>query len=389
MPLSNTKSTILSLALLLSAGEIDAFAPNVHFGRAPTTTAFHTTTRSLPTTTLQVTSLDQEQKDVSVNSQVEKLMFTANKLRAEAAALEAEKANEMAQATQKAFQKFDLNQDGEVSLDELKAGLEKVFKIDLPESRVQDLMNSFDANGDGALQLEEFVGVDKFRNQLDQIARQEQEIARQAAKSAQLEAEMTKEAETRLALISESINEKEPTNAEKALSVLPYLLPLMDSLQFGGHLLAAHQDNPLVLGLANLYQLYRSVPLGGFVAYFMLSTLGNNLGINKLVRFNMKQAISLDIALFIPAIIATIGAFLAGGGGGIELPTGVAEMSQDAAFIAMLTLIGYSSVSSLLGTTPDKVPFISDRVTQQMPSIEMFDEQGQFIQREEDGKMED
>jgi hypothetical protein len=240
--------------------------------------------------------------------------------------------------------------------------------------------------------VEEFVGIDKFRNQLDQIERQEREISRQAAKSTQLEAETAKEAETRLAIISESINEKEPTKTEKALSVLPYLFPLMDSLQFGGHLLEAHQDNPLVLGLANLFVLYRSAPLAAFAVYAVLSTVSDNLKINKLIRFNMKQAIYLDIALFVPAIIATIGAFVAGGGGGVEIPPEVVGLGQDAAFITMLSLIGYSSVSSLLGATPDKVPFISDTVNKRMPSISMFDDQGQFIERqkdEEDGNEED
>ena len=53
----------------------------------------------------------------------------AAKLRAEAAALEADKANQLALAAEKAFRKFDINLDGEVSLSELKAGLEKELKV--------------------------------------------------------------------------------------------------------------------------------------------------------------------------------------------------------------------------------------------------------------------
>ena len=49
----------------------------------------------------------------------------AAKLRAEAAALEAEKAKQLADAAEKAFRKFDINSDGEVGLSELKIGLEK------------------------------------------------------------------------------------------------------------------------------------------------------------------------------------------------------------------------------------------------------------------------
>ena len=53
----------------------------------------------------------------------------AAKLRAEAASLEADKANQLAEAAEKAFRKFDVNSDGDVSLGELKAGLEKAFKV--------------------------------------------------------------------------------------------------------------------------------------------------------------------------------------------------------------------------------------------------------------------
>ena len=53
----------------------------------------------------------------------------AAKLRAEAAALEADKAQQLADAAEKAFRKFDTNQDGEISFAELKAGLEKVLKV--------------------------------------------------------------------------------------------------------------------------------------------------------------------------------------------------------------------------------------------------------------------
>jgi hypothetical protein len=80
----------------------------------------------------------------------------AAKLRAEVASLEAVK------IAKRNFKSFDTNHDGIITLDELMAGLEKTFKMDVPEARAHELMERFDSSGDGALQLEEFVGVNEF-----------------------------------------------------------------------------------------------------------------------------------------------------------------------------------------------------------------------------------
>jgi hypothetical protein len=78
-------------------------------------------------TSLQAT----ESEDNAQDSEIERLKNMAAKLRAEAASLEADKANQLAEAAEKAFQKFDSNDDGEVSLSELKTGLEKELKVRL------------------------------------------------------------------------------------------------------------------------------------------------------------------------------------------------------------------------------------------------------------------
>jgi hypothetical protein len=150
-----TKSAVLSLILLLSSGGSNAFTPAARFGVTPTKSAFRTTTRSLSTPLRVVSSPDQEQQ-APANNEIEKLRSMAAKLRAEAASLEAEK------AARKNFKKFDTNQDGEITLEELKAGLEKTFKMDVSEARVQELMETFDISRDGALQLDEYVAVDQF-----------------------------------------------------------------------------------------------------------------------------------------------------------------------------------------------------------------------------------
>ena len=97
------------------------------------------------------------EEQMETDDEIDRLKSMAQKLRAEAAALEAERAEELAAATELVFRKFDTNQDGEISLQELKEGLEKSLKIELTDSRVEQIMKGFDVSGDGKLQRCEMV----------------------------------------------------------------------------------------------------------------------------------------------------------------------------------------------------------------------------------------
>merc|ERR1712222_40916 len=192
----------------------------------------------------------------------------------------------------------------------------------------------------------------------------------ESQKQAQKEAEISQLIESQLNLI----NDKKPSNVDRIVSALPYLLPLMDGLSFGNFLLTGHEDNPLVGVLALLYTVYRSIPFGGFMAFFALSTLSSNLSANRLVRFNAQQAVYLDLALFVPGLfIALAGA--ASSVLGLSFPPVIGELSRDAVFVTLLATIGYSAISSLFGVTPDKIPFLSELVNKRVPTGDMI----QFI----------
>ena len=78
--------------------------------------------------------------------------------------------------TKIAFEKFDTNVDGKLSVEELKSGLEKTLKIELSKDRVQKLVDELDVNKDGYLQLEEMLSIDKFRRKLENFSREEKEL---------------------------------------------------------------------------------------------------------------------------------------------------------------------------------------------------------------------
>lgn len=326
------------------------------------------------------TQLYAAEDDDAQDNEIERLKKMAAKLRAEAASLEADKAKQLAEAAEKAFNKFDVNSDGEISLSELKTGLEKELKTDISEKRVQELMEVFDKSGDGALQLDEFVTVDRFRNQLESLAREEKRLAAEAEQESKRQEQEALLAAAKL----EFLNDKEPTTSDKLVSVLPYLFPLMDGLQYGRFLLGSEEAgaNPLVVIVALLYSLYRSIPFSGFAAFFALNFLSGNPSLNRLVRFNMQQAIFLDIALFFPSLLIGLGTLIGGNIPGLNVPAAAGELFSDVIFGTLLLTLGYCVVSSLFGKEPSSIPLVSDSVKDRMPTIDMFDDNGQFVPRE-------
>jgi hypothetical protein len=319
-----------------------------------------------------------------VDDEIERLRAQAAKLRAEAAALEADKIQAMASAAEHAFQQFDSNKDGQVCLQELKDGLERLWKTELSESRAKELMDAFDKSGDGILQKEEFVTIDRFRTKLDALVRDEKEAAIAAKKKADEEAAAAKLAQAQL----EMINDRPPNNTDKILSILPYLLPLMDGLQYGRFLIGAENgiNNPLITAVALLYVFYRSIPFSGFVAFFALNILSGNLKINRLIRFNMQQAIFLDFALFFPGLLLGASQILGQVMTGVSVTPSIVEAGYDAVFFSMLGIFAYVTISSLLGITPDKLPIISKIVDDRMPTIDMLDDEGNFIGKKPEKK---
>jgi len=333
------------------------------------------TTRSKTFSHLTPLNMATDEAADSADDEIERLRSMAAKLRAEASALEADKVQALADAAQKAFDRFDTNKDGEISLAELKEGLEKSLKIELSDKRARELMDSFDASGDGALQIDEMVTIDRFRNKLESLVREEKRLALEAKQRAKEEEKQASIAAARL----EILNEKEPTTSDRFVSILPYLFPLMDGLAYGRFLLNNEDAaaNPAVVFLAVLYALYRAVPFSGFIAFFALNFLAGTPSINRLIRYNMQQAIFVDIALFFPGLAGGLLGAL-----NLNFPTAIQELSTDAIFVTLLAVLGYCAVSSLFGVTPDKLPLISQSVNDRMPTIDMFDDSGNFIPRQ-------
>ena len=64
------------------------------------------------------------------------------------------------------FMQFDTNNDGDVSLAELKTGLEEKLSLRLTQRQARNVMDLFDDSKDGALQEDEMVSLRQFKDQL-------------------------------------------------------------------------------------------------------------------------------------------------------------------------------------------------------------------------------
>lgn len=78
---------------------------------------------------------------------------------------------------------------------------------------------------------------------------------------------------------------------------------------------------------------------------------------NKLVRYNLRQAVILDIAMFFPSILAfIIAAFL---GDDVVKLAPLAQVGSDVIFVTVTICVLYSMVSSAFGVLPDSLPLLS------------------------------
>ncbi|KAF2286432.1 hypothetical protein GH714_016890 [Hevea brasiliensis] len=147
-----------------------------------------------------------------------------------------------------------------------------------------------------------------------------------------------------------------PTPAtERLISAVAYTLPFFNSLQYGRFFAQYPSLGLLFDPLIPLLNLYRSIPYASFVAFFALY-LGvvRNPSFSQYVRFNSMQAVTLDVLLVVPLLLARI--FNPGRSGlGFKLMV----WGHNAVFLFSCFCFVYGLVSCVLGKTP-YLPFVGE-----------------------------
>lgn len=314
---------------------------------------------------------------------VAKLKEEVARLRAEAAEIESEQKARRMQALSVDFRKFDLNGDGKLDMPELKELSKSLLNQDVSDIIVEKLMKELDSNGDGFLQLDEFTELDVLQEKLRAISAdaRKEELAFESA-----ERERKAEAEAKETL-QKAINDGPPTISDRIISIIPFILPTLDGLAYIGELLP--QDGATAV-LFIAFALLRAIPFGGLIFFIALSVFSENLELNRLVRYNMKLAIGLDISLLIPSLLEFLTGPLAD-----KVEPGVLTLAGGALLVPYYLAIFYCIGSSLLGIAPNKVPFLAEGIDMQVPTGEALldyyelDAEGKAVRKMREGNPND
>lgn len=300
-----------------------------------------------------------QERPTEIVSEVERLQLEAAKLRADVKELEAISMEAERQKQDALFRSWDFDSSGTLDEKELKFGVKQECMVELDDAKARRLLEALDENGDGVLQNEEFSlqRVEKTLQEFQKEERKIEEEARAKARERREQEEKEREKEEYLATLPER-NEDDSLQT-RLIAALAYLLPLLDAAERFGWPLAAVNPGLFQLLTVPMY-LLNAVPFGlGFLlVFFGMQAIAGNPETPALIRFNMRQAIQLDVMLFFPIILGTLARF-ALNYYEIDLP-GLTILASSAVFLAVLACSLYSIVNCLMGSYAKGIPYISE-----------------------------
>lgn len=150
-------------------------------------------------------------------------------------------------------------------------------------------------------------------------------------------------------------NDESPSLFERAFSAMPYMLPVLDSVNYSKFLAfyAPQFFNPVYAALDPLLAVYKSSPFINLAIYLLIVWVGRQPALSRFVRFNFQQAIILDIALVIPSILTSILREQAA-------PVWVQEPVANTLFFILSASLLYVSAKLALGEKPNEIPLVSE-----------------------------
>lgn len=154
--------------------------------------------------------------------------------------------------------------------------------------------------------------------------------------------------------------------SERVFGALPYLLPLMDAIIYGDGQYILRQFPIVSIGLVPIMpvlqiyaQFIRFIPFAGLILFMgLFFAVVRNENISRFIRFNVLQAILLDLVLMVCNLVLPI----VGQGIQLELLT---ETLFNTVFLGTLATFVYGVFKSSQGQYAE-IPAISDAVNMQI-----------------------
>lgn len=150
---------------------------------------------------------------------------------------------------------------------------------------------------------------------------------------------------------------------DRVCAALAYVLPLAGSVIFAKFVL---RDMPVLAFLLfpafPLLQVYNNLPLGQLIVFIVLLVgVVRNASVSHFIRFNVMQAILLDIVLFLASLFMSyiLDPIVSG--------TIVQEILYSTVFLGILAAVIYGVIESFMGIYPDKIPGVSQATHYQVP----------------------
>ncbi|XP_004148263.1 protein TIC 20-v, chloroplastic [Cucumis sativus] len=148
---------------------------------------------------------------------------------------------------------------------------------------------------------------------------------------------------------------------DRLISAICYFYPFFDGVQYGKYVITQYTPfQVLIQPLVPAIRVFKSFPLNSFLVFLTLYfVVVRNPNFSRYVRFNIMQAIVLDVLLIFPDLLER--SFNPRGGLGLDL-----VMSLDSTvFLFLLICLIYGSSSCLLGQIP-RLPIVADAADRQV-----------------------
>ena len=149
------------------------------------------------------------------------------------------------------------------------------------------------------------------------------------------------------------------TVSDRIFASLPYLLPLLDGLMFAGSLFSLFPQLTLLLVPLTPFLVIYNLPLASLIIFFGLFLLVvRNPNIKHFIRFNVLQALLVDIILILCRLILS----LFGGVAGLDF---IGKAFSNFIFLGVAAIVVYSVVQSCRGRYAE-IPTLSEAVYMQV-----------------------